>query len=238
MDIHQLRFELCSGIRLPQPPHCPVAISNLIGSCFNPDPYQRPNFKNIKKHLKNENDDMLQKVCPKTNMDTTDCKNQYTTTLCTSESNNEIMRTRYMDIKQRNEKIQDNQNVASYVLTPMDEKCLSTSLHYLSLGNIPNSNEKGKDYAELSFIASNADKNVIEKIRSGNTVNEQIPWTIRFPEQSSIQKTYSFTEDTIVERVTTIDKFRSQSLKINTKEQITNNFDDVSRENQQYDTRN
>ena len=62
MDIHQLRFELCSGIRLPTQSHFPSNTSKLIKECFHEDPYQRPNFKKIKKDIAIAYNELLQNV--------------------------------------------------------------------------------------------------------------------------------------------------------------------------------
>ena len=137
MDIHQLRFELCSGIRLPFQSHCPSNISRLIKECFHEDPYQRPNFKKIKKDIAIAYNELLQNVYLKVGVDVNDVPSQYAVLSQANETNCDPTKKRYMDIKQKNEEAQNRKKVYSNNEKSKYEKHSSSSLHYLTLGNAP-----------------------------------------------------------------------------------------------------
>ena len=59
-------FELRSGIRLPDPDHCPTSIALLIQSCFKEEPNDRPSFSQLKttiyeshNNLKRQNEEAM-----------------------------------------------------------------------------------------------------------------------------------------------------------------------------------
>ena len=137
MDIHQLRFELCSGIRLPTQSHFPSNTSKLIKECFHEDPYQRPNFKKIKKDIAIAYNELLQNVYLKVGVDVNEVPSQYAVLSQANEANCDPTKKRYMDIKQKNEEAQTRKSVSSNNEKSKYEKHTSSSLHYLSLGNAP-----------------------------------------------------------------------------------------------------
>ena len=62
IELHQLIYELCQGMRLPDPNYCPKRICDLIKSCFNETPNLRPDFNEIKEDLQSSCDALLQVV--------------------------------------------------------------------------------------------------------------------------------------------------------------------------------
>ena len=51
IDVYELIMELKMGIRLPTPEYCPLAIGNLIQTCFIEQPNERPSFFEIKESV-------------------------------------------------------------------------------------------------------------------------------------------------------------------------------------------
>ena len=104
MDMHQLRLELCSGIRLPAPPDCPEVISSLINSCFHEDPFQRKTFKNIKQALSTIYNVLMENVYLRVDISLDAGGDQYNIHSNIND-NYDIMRKLYEEIKLRNEHI-------------------------------------------------------------------------------------------------------------------------------------
>ena len=62
ISIRELIYELCEGIRLPDPPDCPAGICRLIQTCFFESPSQRPYFVDIKQNIKSTCDALLKGI--------------------------------------------------------------------------------------------------------------------------------------------------------------------------------
>ena len=145
IDIHQLRFELCSGIRLPVPANCPASISTMIQSCFDIDPYQRPNFKHIKTHLSNAYDALMRAFYSKDNSNVKDSRCKYATLPSIKDANYSTMRKLYDEIRKNNEKHPEQNSLFSNNDASNVKKGNSSSLQYISLENIMKygSNQEG-----------------------------------------------------------------------------------------------
>ena len=62
MTIHQLIYELSVGVRLPNPEFCPPSISTMLRKCFQNEPNERPDFKEIRDNVQFTFDSMLEEV--------------------------------------------------------------------------------------------------------------------------------------------------------------------------------
>ena len=136
MDIHQLRLELCSGIRLPAPPDCPEVISSLINSCFHDDPYQRKPFKNIKQSLSGIYNFLMESVYLRVDISPDTGEDQYKAQPNIKE-NYDIMRKLYEEIKFRNEHIQTLGSDFSIHQRCESETAERYSMQYVTLQNMP-----------------------------------------------------------------------------------------------------
>ena len=110
MDIHELRFELCSGIRLQNPEFCPQTIRPLLQACFYADPQERPNFRQIKENLQDSYQTLLrvQKINAKMTV-----KQPPLYMVPVNSENDNIMRTRYLTMKHENQKMRRSEGVRS-----------------------------------------------------------------------------------------------------------------------------
>ena len=62
MTIHQLIYELSVGVRLPNPESCPSSISTMLRKCFQNDPNERPDFKEIRSDVQFTFNSMLEEI--------------------------------------------------------------------------------------------------------------------------------------------------------------------------------
>ena len=62
MTIHQLIYELSVGVRLPNPENCPPSISKMLRKCFQNDPNERPDFKEIRDDVQFGLDSMREEI--------------------------------------------------------------------------------------------------------------------------------------------------------------------------------
>ena len=135
MDIHQLRIELCAGIRLPAPPDCPEVISSLINSCFHSDPFQRKTFKNIKQALSTIYSVIMENVYLRVDISPDTGGDQYKAHSNIND-NYDIMRKLYEEIKLRNEDM--NLFGSNFLIQQGCESRTAekSSMQYVSLQNI------------------------------------------------------------------------------------------------------
>ena len=103
MSIHHLIYELCQGIRLPNPPFCPDDICNLIKRCFLEDPDQRPNFKEIKEILQTAYDALIATAQSNKNKNEKETENPYASMISLKKMKDNTMQERYSCIKRGNE---------------------------------------------------------------------------------------------------------------------------------------
>ena len=104
MTIHELRYELSSGIRLPDPTFCPARISELIQRCFLEDPNQRPTFKEIKEDLTAEDDILISNLYSsvETTNGTETQRQAYATALPINKVKDDRMQRRFTSIREKN----------------------------------------------------------------------------------------------------------------------------------------
>lgn len=130
MTIHQLIYELSVGIRLPNPELCPPSISTMLRKCFQNDPNERPDFKEIRDNIQFTLDSMLKEVLQHRLNNEKAERKLYSLPINNPKDN--TMRSRYTVIKKTN-KLSSNCNLNLNGVT-IEES--SSSLLHVSLDQV------------------------------------------------------------------------------------------------------
>ena len=104
IDINHLIYELCQGIRLPNPPFCPEGICDLLKHCFLEDPDKRPNFREIKEDLLAEYDTLVLTTQSNANTSGNEIENPYASVMPLNKMKDDTMKERYSNMKMGNKK--------------------------------------------------------------------------------------------------------------------------------------
>ena len=134
IDVNQLKFELCSGIRLPDPKFCPETIKSLLHACFYADPYERPNFKQIQEYLQESFARLM------TTKSTNESEKINTSPI--NELKDDTMKTRYLCMIAGNQNRLRNDSLNSKYGTLIDFDSPNSDLKYLSLEDVNDAGEK------------------------------------------------------------------------------------------------
>lgn len=95
--------ELVQGIRLPNPPHCPYKIGELMKKCFLENPSQRPDFKEIKDALQNACKELFQIPTLSVEPSMSDIRCSYATIMPLEKMKSDNIGKRYFEVQKSNQ---------------------------------------------------------------------------------------------------------------------------------------